>query len=466
MIHLDTIVAVATPHGSSALAVIRCCGPQAFQLTAGFVKNKERFLKAEEKKIGLYKILDTAEQTIIDEVTILKYEASHSFNGEEMVEIMCHGSILIIEKIIEAYTRNGVRYARGGEFTKRAFINGKKTLLQAESINQIIQAETALQQSNALAQYQGSVQKKIKAWKEEIISISAHIEASIEFGEHDNIDKKNFVNECFNEIEKIKNEILKELEKHSTILQKEKGIRCALIGPPNAGKSTLLNLIVGFNRSIVHHLSGTTRDFVTETVAFNNRTTTFIDTAGIRKTDDPIERIGIEQTNKIISSATLILWITAANEKCSNEEMQYLQNFRSPRSKSNVKIVGIINKGDCSNPQIDKEKIFKSFEIPSITITAIASDDIHRKEIINFITTHLETIETTFEGSCCITTNRQRQILTEIIHEIEQCEKNAMSEELIAFHLKNIHQKMDEYDGTHIDDDIVDKIFNEFCIGK
>lgn len=452
----DTIVALATPKGNGALAVIRVSGNDVHGKIVQNIVEEQKFKNVTTGKIGLYTYRKKDCGEIIDEVTMIKYIGPKSYTGENMVEIICHGGEVVVERILETLLENGIRYAKKGEFTRRAFCNGKMDLIKAEAVNNLISSTTVTSHKNAIKGYFGEYQEKIKKWIQTIEEILIEIESEIEFNEEYDIRQRKEKKELKEKIKKIKCDIDEEIQRRNKIKEIEKGVTIAIIGKTNAGKSSIFNLIVGYGRSIVNEKEGTTRDFVTETKKVHETTVTFIDTAGLNTSNDSIEKEGVERAKKIQRESDVILWITAANERITEDERRIKNEEKN--------ILGIINKIDIESGE-EKETLFKQKKIPFIKVTA--KEKTEKNKIIDFIYKKTKEIYSTAYTDCVITSKRQEFVIKEIQKEIEQVEHTCeREEEICAIHCKNILEKFEEVSGKVTSEEIMNKIFEEFCIGK
>jgi tRNA modification GTPase len=397
----DTIVALSTSQGSAALAVIRVSGPDAISTIKEKVDRKEKFDNLPPNVIALFKIRERDTKEVIDEVTIVKYISPNSYTGENMVEIICHGGTVIVERILESLIDEGLRYAKKGEFTKRAFCNGKADIIKAESINQMIKSTSVIQQKNAIQSYIGGYESRISGWKRQVEDILVEVESEIEFNDDDDIagrESKGIIKE---RVEIFKKSILSELKKRDTIKEVEKGISVVIVGPRNAGKSSLFNLILGFERSIVDVKKGTTRDFVSEERRISSVPVTFIDTAGLAETEKSIEKEGVQRTKDLIKKGNIIVWVTAADEEIKNVE-------REIKVEKNQKILGVINKIDLSDG-IKKENMFKNYSVLNIKISA--TDKNERGKAEKFIVDQIAEMLRSVQYDCIISNKRQERII-------------------------------------------------------
>lgn len=453
----DTIVALATPPGIGALALIRVSGQDAIAMVKKKLDEKEKFEKTPANEIRLYRYIDSDTKEVIDEITAVKYYAPRSFTGENMVEIICHGGKVVFERILESLVDEGARYAVKGEFTRRAFCNGKTNLAKAESINQIVLSRSAIQQKSAISSYLGGYQALISAWKEQIEEILMDVESEIEIGEDDDIFERDSSIIIRQKVKDLKRDIHAELDKRKAIREIEGGFYIAIVGPINAGKSSLFNLIMGFDRSIVDREGGTTRDFISEDRRIGNALVKFIDTAGLRETVQRVEKKGVEISGEFIKSSKVLIWVSAADEGIKPEELRI-------EVSSGQKLLGIINKIDLGDG-IEKERMFRERSIPLIKISAINRNE--REKVEKFIVQELEVLLNGVSYNCVIDNKRQEKIVEGIYNELDKIENRPRGEEeIMAEHCRNILKKLEEFVGKVTTEEILDKIFDEFCIGK
>lgn len=454
MINNNTVAAISTSVGKAALGIIRITGNNTFELVSKCIEKKEKFLKNENRKISLNTIISQKTGEMIDEVTIIKYCEPHSFTGENMVEIICHGGRTIIEKIYDELRNAGIAGADKGEFSKRAFLNGKINLMKAEAINAMIASNNEISRKIALRSYQGGCLEIIKKIQKEINNILANIESEIEFEEEDDIKEKSDDIEL---VSNLKNIIENEIKKRRRIKEIEKGKIIVIAGPTNAGKSTLFNKLLGYERAIIFNEPGTTRDVITEKIKINEEEITITDTAGIRKTENDIEKIGIEKSEEEIKKANLILWVTAINEKIRNEEKEVIKNIEKE------KILIILNKDDLEEEK-GKTKFYQDngFQIQKVSLK---KDNIEGK-IIELIGNRISNKITEDEYPEIISNQRHEEIFEIIINEIENAIHEWKRKEIAAFHLHNAMNKIEEIVGKRDREDLYNTIFETFCIGK
>ncbi len=457
MSEFDTITALATPPGTGALAIIRISGPEAFNETTSFLKEKELFNNAKANTIHLYTFLEKEKSDIIDEITAIKYRAPRSFTGEDMVEIICHGGAVTVERILASLVSGSIRYAQKGEFTKRAFCNGKTSITKAEAINQLISSKTRAQQKCAIQNYIGGYEQKIILWKELVENILIELESAIEFNHEDDLANRDSRKKVIEKIANLTDKIDEELEKRNKIEDIEKGLDIAIVGPRNAGKSTLFNLLLGYNRSIVDSNKGTTRDFVSEMKRVVGVPIRFIDTAGIANVENGVEQQGIEKSVALLKNSAVSVWITAADEDFKSQEKVLIE-------EGGNKVVGILNKIDLSENK-EKEQFFKDKGLSFLRTSAQKSNE--RDRVEKFILRQAQENINSVSYDCVIGSTRQRKIFEQIKNELQAIgQEQDLKEEIIAFHCREILNKLQEFIGKQTTEGVLNKIFDEFCVGK
>ncbi|MDR0305706.1 MAG: tRNA uridine-5-carboxymethylaminomethyl(34) synthesis GTPase MnmE [Chitinispirillales bacterium] len=474
----QTIAALSTPPGRGALAGIRVTGGNSHTLFSLVINEKEKFNKEACRKIGIYTIIGD-DGNIIDEVTAIKYDAPRSFTGEHMVEIFCHGSPIITGRILDRLFNIGVHPAARGEFSRRALLNGKMDLLKAESIAGLIDSQTEKHLQSASMGYQGNQRSRIENYKRKIIGLLSDLESRIEFGEEDDVAQAQLNTK--NDLEQMTAELSEELIRSERVKTFDEGIFVALAGPANAGKSSLFNEILGFDRSIIHDKPGTTRDIVSERISFESITIKLFDCAGIRETNDCIERKGIERSISALKDAHFVLWVTSADESMKEDEADQILEYKE-------KILLIINKIDiispiraaaghpCSlyphntgtndtHPHFEFKKAFCAKNDLRCVETSIR-EKINHKELFNAISSaiHGVTEEITFPE--IILNDRHRRIITAVLNELRHSIAEFNREELSAHYLRNALNHLAEFSGHVTSDEVLDMIFEKFCIGK
>ena len=447
----DTIAAIATPLGVGAIAIIRVSGSESIKIVNKIFKGKD-LEKVPTHTITYGHIIDKT--NIIDEVLVSVFKAPKTFTKEDVVEINTHGSIATTNKILELLLLNGCRLAEPGEFTKRAYINGRIDLLEAEGVMDIINAKSEKARKLAMNQLDGKLSSLIKSLRQDILEVLANIEVNIDYPEYEDILemtledlKPKIIN-----IENRVNELLKNSENGKMI---KEGIKVAIIGKPNVGKSSLLNALLNEEKAIVTDIEGTTRDYVEGSIYLNGVPLNFIDTAGIRSTDDIVEKIGVDKSIKAIEEADLILFLLNNNEKISEEETTLLNKIK------NKKHIIIVNKNDLKkNIDIDES-------LNPIYMSTLNKDDINKvldriKELFNL--EELETSDLTY-----ISNARSIAILKETLNRVEEVKKGIkdnMPIDMVEIDIKEIWNSLGKIIGETYEDELINQLFSQFCLGK
>ena len=449
----DTIAAISTALGVGAISIIRVSGPQSIEIVNKIFKEKD-LLNCESHTINYGHIVDNDE--IIDEVLIMLMKAPKTFTRENIIEINCHGGIATINKILELLLNNGCRLAEPGEFTKRAFLNGRIGLIEAESVMDIINSETELTRKLAINGIEGKISKLIKNLRQEIIEILANIEVNIDYPEYE--DAIEMTNKILNEkLIYIKDEINKILIKSQNTKILKEGIKIGIFGKPNVGKSSILNRLLEEDKAIVTNIEGTTRDIVDGTFILNGVTIKLIDTAGIRTTNDIVEKIGVEKSKKTLEEVDLIIVVLNNNEELTNDDKEILEI-----TKNKNRII-LVNKNDLPN-KLDLS-IFKNEDVITSNTTTIEGLDNLKNRIIEIF--NLEKIDD--KDLTYLSSARSISLLkkcVDIINEIDISIMNDIPVDMIQIDLKNIWDILGEIIGESYDDELIDQLFTQFCLGK
>jgi tRNA modification GTPase len=459
MIDTDTITAPATPLGKSALAVLRVSGKDAFGITEKCIKEINLFRKTPARAIQLYLAKKPATEKTIDQITAIKYSSPRSFTGENMVEIICHGGPRIAQKIMDSLLSAGARSAQRGEFTRRALENGKIDLMKAEAIRGLIDSnsEVDLQCAQNLC-FGEETAHTLKQWKEELLEIYSVVEATIEFDNEDT-GITQLWQEGKEKTDNFINKITRDLKRRERIKSIENGLKIVIAGPPNAGKSTLFNTLLGYNRAIVHSEPGTTRDAVSERLLINNHEVQLIDSAGIRTATSDVENEGILRSKEEIRKATNIIWVTAADEMLNEDELKELL------STIEKKPLCVINKIDIGNKS-GSEKMVKIQERSIETIMVSLKKKENIDELISRITLRIDEIYQKIEIPDLLLNTRHEEIGRALSNEMVLARDAWEKPEIAAYHLKKCISFMDEFFGNINSEEMLNKIFDGFCIGK
>ena len=497
------IAALSTPPGRGALAVIRLTGDGAQDIFAGIIAEKEKFIKEAPRRIGIYTIIDNAAfcgrddtaGAAIDEVTAVKYNAPHSYTGEDMVEIFCHGGAVIPAKILDNLFRQGAKAAGRGEFSRRALVNGKIGILKAESIRELIDSQTETHLRSARLAYFGKQSESIERLKQEIIAVLSDIESRIEFDEDDDVaeSKRQQISANKKTLALIAARLQDELRRGDMIKALDDGIIVTIAGPANAGKSSLFNEILGYDRSIVHDCPGTTRDIVSERLNIDGETVKLIDSAGIRETGDTVEKLGMDRTRSAVSEAHAVLWVTSAMEGFGEGEREEILEATRVRgdvndganieafgaqdvdiynnySDSGLKdchgknrLVIIINKIDVCD-SIEKKRFCEEHGLKYVE-TSI-TQKLNQAQLFDAISATLKGVMRDTPTPVIIINERHRGIVEAVIGDLRDCLDNFDREEVAAHCLRSALDRLAEFSGHIGSDEVLNGIFERFCIGK
>ena len=456
MSYTDNIVALATPSGTGAIAVIRVSGPDAISLVDKLFKSIKG-KKLEQQKshtIHLGNIVDGGK--ILDEALVSIFKGPHSYTGENVVEISCHGSPFIQQQIIQLLLRNGCRSASAGEFTLRAFLNGKMDLSQAEAVADLIASDSEAAHDIAMQQMRGGFSNEIQELRQELLNFASLIELELDFSQEDVefADRTQF-NELLTRISNVLKKLIDSFALGNVI---KNGIPVAIVGQPNVGKSTLLNVLLNEERAIVSEIAGTTRDTVEDHISIKGIGFRFIDTAGIRETEDVVEKIGIERTFEKIEKARLIIYLFEGMN-FDKAELEQIQK-RYP----NKQLLPICNKMDLlSKIQIDKIKK----AIPNVLfLSAKFKEGLSELEdkLLSLVDSGALSGDTTI-----ITNSRHYDALLKALEEIQKVKEGLdmdLSSDLMAIDIRQALYHLGEITGSVTTDDLLGNIFSNFCIGK
>ena len=447
----DTIAAISTTIGVGAISIIRVSGENAIDIVNKIFKGKD-LAKVDSHTINYGHILNN--ENVIDEVLVTIMRAPKTFTKEDVVEINTHGGIAITNKVLELLLLNGCRLAEPGEFTKRAFLNGRIDLIEAEGVMDLINSKTEKSRKLAINQVNGEVSKLIKDLRQKVIEILANIEVNIDYPEYEDIEEMTN-SMILNNIDSIEKEI-KNILRHSEDSKIIKdGIKTIIIGSPNVGKSSILNRLLNEEKAIVTDIAGTTRDIVEGNVIIDGIVLNMIDTAGIRETDDLVESIGVKKSLDLIKEADLILYVLNNNEEITKEEKEILDSIKN---KNNIVIV---NKIDLEN-KLDLKQLPNYIEM-SIK-NDIGIDELRQKikEIFN-----LERIEQ--NDYTYLSSARSISLLKKSLESLNAVRcgiENNMPIDMVEIDLKQMWSTLGEIIGETYSDELIDQLFSQFCLGK
>ena len=458
----DTICAVATPPGSGAIAVIRLSGPKSLKTILAFfqpafgninVKN----IKTHHQYFGRLEY----KNELLDEVLITYFKSPHSYTGEDAVEISCHGSEYIQQRLIEIMLKQDIRLAEPGEFTMRAFINGKLDLSQAEAVADLIASQSKTSHQVALNQMRGGFSNRISQLRTSLLNFSSLIELELDFSEEDvEFADRDQLNDLINEIKHEVNTLIESFKYGNVI---KKGIPVAIIGKPNVGKSTLLNAILNEEKAIVSDIPGTTRDAIEDTIIIDGYNFRFIDTAGLRASVDKIETIGIERTYHKINQATLILYVCDISKSDVKNMDEVIADFKYYIEDEDKHFIFVANKID--ELETIPAHMKDMFELETVFVSA------KRKENIHLLAETLvrKVKEKSIYSDVIVSNSRHHEALLntlEALNNIESGFKNDIPSDLVAIDLKQALHHLGTITGEVTTNEILGNIFSKFCIGK
>lgn len=440
---MKTIVALCTAPLNSAIHIIRLSGDNSFNIAQKILKNK---LKKQKNYFGLNYVIDNQQETV-DQVLVLEFISPYSFTGEDVVEISCHGGIFVANKIVELLLKNGAELAKNGEFSMRSTLNNKMTLVQAEAINSLINSSNEMQLKIASKALDKSVSINIEKLSEEVMNIISRIELDIDYPEYE-MEEKIKVNELVNFISEIDKKINTILYNSKKISKISNGISLCIVGKPNAGKSSLLNALANEERAIVSEEEGTTRDTVTINISINNLPIKIIDTAGIRKTNNKIESLGINKAEEAIEKSDIVLHLIDANKGWTIEDDDIMRKY------SNKENIIVFNKSDL----IEKKE--KHIYISALNRNI---DPLIKKLEEKFLSFNFDKMSDNF-----LINNRHIQILESISSIIKNILEtmDLYPVDIISSDLYLVYEKLKDILGRNATDDFGKEIFKNFCIGK
>lgn len=457
----DVIAAISTPVGAGGIGIVRMSGTGSISIADKVFQGKQGKKLADKKShtISYGKVINPKTGEVIDEVLALLMKAPNTYTKEDVVEFDCHGGTLVVQTILEVLLQQGARLAEPGEFTKRSFLNGRMDLTQAEAVIDLIHSKTDLGRQSAIKQLEGRLAKKVREIRQEVLDMIASIEAAIDYPEHD------VEEETRADMKQKSQKVLQKLEQLLSSADKGKiikeGLETVIVGKPNVGKSSLLNYFLQEERAIVTDIPGTTRDTVEEYVNIEGIPIKLVDTAGIRQTSDLVEKMGVEKSREYASRADLVLMVIDASRPIEEEDKEILEIVKGKNA------IVLLNKIDLQ-PKIQKEDLMEF--VPQENILPLS---VKEETGFDVLTKRLREMFLGEEGSLgeqeLLGNTRHKNALfyaKEAIERALQTIDSGMPEDFISMDLQEVNQYLGEITGDSVDEEIIDRIFTKFCLGK
>ena len=464
IIHMnsDTIAAIATAPGNAGIGIIRISGKDAVSIVNPLFKNKNFKPLLEQMKSHTiqYGFIVNDQNEIVDEVMVSFMKAPKSFTTEDTVEINCHGGSFMIHTILNLVLAHGARLADPGEFSKRAFLNGRIDLSEAEAVMDVIASENELALKNSVRQLQGSVSEKIRKLRSEIIYEIAFIESALDDPEH--ISLSGYTEKLEDKVHDLISEISSLIESADNGKIIRDGIRTVIVGKPNAGKSSLLNLLAGEERAIVTEIAGTTRDIIEENVRLSGMNLHIIDTAGIRSTDDVVEKIGVSKAKEYAKDADLIIYVVDSSVSFDENDMEIMDLIKDKKS------IILYNKSDLES-KVSLEELTSRTSPDTRIIKTSTKENTGFDEFSNVVEELFFNGKIDNNQEIFITNMRHKQALTDSLLSLQEVLKsleNQMPEDFYSIDLMSAYASLGKIIGEELDDDLVNEIFSKFCMGK
>ncbi|MFC0610963.1 tRNA uridine-5-carboxymethylaminomethyl(34) synthesis GTPase MnmE [Scopulibacillus daqui] len=456
---MDTIAAISTPMGEGAIAIIRLSGPDAIEIADKIYKGKSKLKEVETHTIHYGKMINPENGAVIEEVMVSVMRAPKTFTREDVVEINCHGGVMSVNKVLELTLRNGARLAEPGEFTKRAFLNGRIDLSQAEAVMDLIRSKTDRAMTVAMGQMEGRLSKLVQSLRQTLLEIIASVEVNIDYPEY---DAEEITNGILLEKAKMVRDKIEELlvtAKQGKILRE--GLSTVIIGRPNVGKSSLLNSLVHENKAIVTDIPGTTRDVIEEYVNIRGVPLRLVDTAGIRETEDIVERIGVERSRKVLKEADLILLLLNYNEALTEEDRKLFKAIEG------MDAIIIVNKTDLEQ-NISLNDVKKLADGRPIITTSLLKEegvnDLEQAIASLFFEQGIETQDITYVSNIRHITllNQAKEAINDAINSMSL----GVPVDMAQIDVRRTWEILGEIVGDTVSESLIDQLFSQFCLGK
>lgn len=457
----DTIAAIATGMTNSGIGIIRISGPDSVFIADKIFRAGKKNIKLENVEshtIHYGFIFDR--ENVIDEVMVSVMRGPRSFTAEDTVEINCHGGILIMNRILELVVRNGARMAEPGEFTKRAFLNGRIDLSEAEAVMDVISSKNDLALKSSVLQLRGFVSDKIKKLREEIIYEIAFIESALDDPEH--ISLEGYPEKLGIKVDHLLKDVDKLISSSDNGKIIKEGINTVIVGKPNAGKSSLLNLMVGEDKAIVTDVAGTTRDILEENISLHGISLNIVDTAGIRSTDDIVEKIGVDKAKKIASEADLIIYVVDSSVDFDENDFEIIDMIQ------NKKCIVLLNKSDLKQ-KITEKDLQDKLNRDTIIIKTSTKENTGIDEFEDTVKKMFFKGDINLNDELIITNMRHKEKLIDAYESLKQVKKSLedrMPEDFYSIDLMSAYSSLGAIIGEEVEDDLVNEIFSKFCMGK
>ena len=455
----QTIAAISTAMSASGIGIVRISGNQAMDVIARIYMPKNQNKRIEEVKSHTihYGYIRDGEE-IVDEVLVMIMRGPHTYTGEDTVEIDCHGGVYAMKRVLETVLKNGAQIAEPGEFTKRAFLNGRLDLSQAEAVMDVIQAKSETALKSSVEQLRGSVQRVIREIRGKLLHEIAYIETALDDPEHFDLtgypeELMGVVREQYERVE----ELLRSADDGKMIRE---GIRTVILGKPNAGKSSLLNFLLGEDRAIVTDIAGTTRDILEEYISLHGISLRIVDTAGIRETDDVVEKIGVGKAKQMAEKADLLLYVVDSSRALDENDEEIMELLKGRKS------VVVYNKADLS-PVVNPEELRERTGCAVVPVSSV--DEVGLKDLEETVREMFFSGEVSFNDEVYITNERHKAALEEARGSLELVMKSiedGMPEDFFSIDLMGAYESLGRIIGEEVGEDLVNEIFAKFCVGK